>query len=75
MQGLQPLGRDRAWVDLNGILAARHEALRNEVTQVLRAIGQLDLAISLAYVFFLGIVGAMLSGISMANYHVLQGRG
>lgn len=24
---------------------------------------------------FLGIVGAMLSGISMANYHVLQGKG
>ena len=24
---------------------------------------------------FLGIIGAMLSGISMANYHVLQGRG
>jgi hypothetical protein len=23
---------------------------------------------------FLGIVGAMLSGISMANYHILQGR-
>lgn len=24
---------------------------------------------------FLGIVGAMLSGISMANYHILQGKG